>query len=391
MCKKGYPSMIKNFTVILLIVVFIFPLTIHPVHAETVLSKAVKVTFNGNDWTYPLALDDQGNLWATSISSRAYRKNLFPFRANFVKLESMGKVLDVSARFVVKEDGTVWAIEYEEAKEEDKDKWGLYTPTYVNQLPGLERIVKINGSGRSLFALDRDGKLWYAESFWRTHKSIPNPDGTYTVEREPMLVKNIDHIKDISNGIILKEDGTVWTWKCPRVCDFDKTIRTTSPEKIDGLENIVKAAGNWLGGFALKKDGTIWTWGSKSSSWDIKILGSTNSDGTPSQVEGLFDIVDFSYTNLFMVVKKDGTVWCMGETSPGLTYGSVNEKYPTLTRMEGITDASAVFQFSQPETMGIIKKDGSMLMWGEDYFGFFGTSMNYQPKPTRVELRSDTE
>lgn len=118
----------RNFIIVLVIAMLVIPFGVPSAWAkETATAKVVKVA--EGHMGLPSALDDQGNLWATSVSSRAYRKNFFQYRANFVKMESMGKVLDISSRFVLKEDGTVWAIEYEESKEQDKDKWGLYTPS----------------------------------------------------------------------------------------------------------------------------------------------------------------------------------------------------------------------------------------------------------------------
>lgn len=88
------------------------------VHAEekSPQPKAVQITDVGG---YPLVLDDQGNVWGMSISSLDYRKNIVPNRANLVKVENMNNVVSISGTAAIKEDGTVWTIEFANWREKN--------------------------------------------------------------------------------------------------------------------------------------------------------------------------------------------------------------------------------------------------------------------------------
>ncbi|WP_218096319.1 hypothetical protein [Paenibacillus solanacearum] len=119
----------------------------------------------------------------------------------------------------------------------------------------------------------------------------------------------------------------------------------------------------------------------------------------PFQVEGLSDIVDISLSysgDRLLALKKDGTVWGMGyfpKTHKQMIDSFQVRFYPEYYRepapIEGLTDADAVYTGNH--TNAVIKKDGSLWMWGYDLHGTFGQAQSFQPIPTRVELSPDTE
>ncbi|MEC0266811.1 hypothetical protein [Paenibacillus anseongense] len=350
-------------------------------------AKAVQITDVGGR---PYVLDDKGDVWGTSISSRAYRMDLIRDPAHLEKVDGLNKVTSIvatgSSAFALKEDGTVWNVEYvKSSNSAEKDKWGLYTPKLLTQVPKLKHIVKIE----PYMAVDKDGKLWIWEDIASSAKTGDWEKYFSSMQTEPVLANGIDHIKDLSGSTVLKDDGTVWTWECGlRGCDIFNVMRFNNPIQIQGLTDIVKLGqGTSPDQLALKKDGTVWIWGGGYLS-NPKFDGS-GIDEPPAPIEGLSDIIDISRGPEHIVaLKKDGTVWAMGYFPRD--YAHLNntldiENYRSLYQVEGLSDVTAVF--SGDRTDAVIKKDGSLWMWGYDWQGLYGPAWSFQLTPVQVEVK----
>lgn len=353
----------------------------------TVDARAVHITDVG---VLPYVLDDKGDVWGTSISSRAYRMDLIRDPAHLEKVDGLNNITSIVATgrtaFALKDDGTVWNVEYvESSTSAEKDKWGLFTPKLLAQVPKLEHIVKIE----PYKAVDKDGRLWIWEGI-ASFSKIGDWERFYSsLQTEPVLVNGIDHIKDLSGATILKDDGTVWTWECGlRDCNMFDVMRSNNPIQIQGLTDIVKLGhGSSADQLALKKDGTVWIWG-----WGN--LSSPKYDGSgidepPARIDGLTDVIDISIgTDHFLALKKDGTVWSMGYFPRDYTHFTSSmdiENYRPLHKVEGLSDVTAVFAGDKTDT--VIKKDGSLWMWGYDMQGLFGSNGAIQVSPIQVEVK----
>ncbi|MEC0227735.1 RCC1 domain-containing protein [Paenibacillus alba] len=351
----------------------------------TVGTKAVHITDVGN---LPYVLDDKGDVWGTSISSRAYRMDLIRYPGHLEKVEGLNKITSIAANgrtaFALKEDGTVWNVEYvESSTSAEKDKWGLYTPKVMAQVPKLENIVIIE----PYRAFDKDGKLWIWQGIPSFAKTGDWEKYYSNLQTEPVLVNGIDHIKDLTGATILKDDGTIWIWECGlRGCDMFNVMRSNNPVQIQGLTDIVKLGhGSSADQLALKKDGTVWIWGGGSLS-NPKYDGS-GIDEPPVPIDGLTDIIDMSINSDHMLaLKKDGTVWSMGYFPRDHVLDVGNKRnYRPLYQVEGLADVTAVF--AGYNTDAVIKKDGSLWMWGYDLHGLFGSEWSLQLSPVQVEVK----
>lgn len=350
-------------------------------------AKAVHITNVGG---LPFVLDDKGDVWGTSISSRAYRMDLIRYPGHLEKVDGLNKITSIVASgrtaFALKDDGTVWNVEYvESSTSAEKDKWGQFTPKRLTQVTNLQNIVIIE----PYRAVDKDGNIWIwkdTPSFWKT-----GDWETYfpSKQTEPVLVSGIDHIKDLSGATILKDDGTVWTWECGlRGCDMFNVMSSNNPIQIQGLTDIVKLGhGSSADQVALKKDGTVWIWGGGYLS-NPQYDGS-GIDEPPAPIDGLTDIVDLSITNEhILALKKDGTVWSMGYFPRDFAHVSnsiAKENYRSLYQVEGLEDVTAVF--AGYNTDAVIKQDGSLWMWGYDLEGLFGEEWGIQLSPVQVKVK----
>ena len=207
--------------------------------------------------------------------------------------------------------------------------------------------------------------------------------------------------------IILKSDGTVWTWganfngKLGVGLDQATMARTSVPVEVHGpgnlsyLNSIIAVMGGEIHNTALKSDGTVWAWG-----WNAFGQlgdGTTNEADIPVQV-GLNSVPPLtSVTKLggrtywTCAVKSDGTVWAWGMNQGGqMGNGTVNPQAgPQVTSPVQVNDSQAgghihgALQVSCGYTYGVaLATNGTVWTWGTGPNGELGngtTGFSYTP------------
>lgn len=148
------------------------------------------------------------------------------------------------------------------------------------QISSLNKITAIEIGRSYCLALKADGTVWY----WRLYPKLflqerRNPDYSFAGYAKiledapgweiPQKLSDLVNIVAISAGdekcLALKEDGTVWGWKCE---DDYRNNKPSKPLQIDKLNDVVAITTAPTGyGYhlALKKDGSVWAWGSNES------------------------------------------------------------------------------------------------------------------------------
>jgi alpha-tubulin suppressor-like RCC1 family protein len=139
--------------------------------------------------------------------------------------------------------------------------------------------------------------------------------------------------------VVLKSDGTVWTWGAnfggKLGIGETNTVHQASPVEVHGAGNVsylnsVKAVmGGETHNVALKSDGTMWSWG--LNMFGQIGNGTTNDAWTPVQtglgsVPPLTSVVKLGGRPYFtLAVKSDGTIWAWGMNRYGqMGNGTVN-------------------------------------------------------------------
>jgi alpha-tubulin suppressor-like RCC1 family protein len=207
--------------------------------------------------------------------------------------------------------------------------------------------------------------------------------------------------------IVLKSDGTVWTWganfngKLGIGIDPATLPRTSVPVEVHGagdlsyLNSVMAIMGGEIHNVALKSDGTVWAWG-----WNAFGQlgdGTTNQASTPVQV-GLNSVPPLTSVTMLggrtywnLAVKSDGTVWAWGMNQSGqLGNGTVNTLGgPQVLSPVQVNDSQAggdihsSLQVSCGYTYGVaLAPNGTVWTWGTGPNGELGngtTGFSYTP------------
>lgn len=155
------------------------------------------------------------------------------------------------------EDGQVWSLSMRYSFDG--------TTQVLGRVDQLQNIMMVDCNGQGGLALDRDGFVW-------KFSLDPASRQAGTAEK----ISSISGVKAIAGGgsapdttftLVLKKDGTVWTWGANDLYQLGigSTISSQVPVQISSLGNNVTAisAGSYQG-LALKSDGTVWNWGKVS-------------------------------------------------------------------------------------------------------------------------------
>ncbi|MEK8126475.1 hypothetical protein WMW72_00955 [Paenibacillus filicis] len=269
--------------------------------------------------------------------------------------------------------------------------------------------ITVSAFGASNIVHTSGGEVWY----WGGLFDISDGKHTYRDNR-PQIIKELKDTVSVQSSsvgpVVLKKDGTVWQWdidiKRKSQDKPDGIMEFKAPKQIEGLSNIVKISIS-NGSAAIDKDGAVWVWhpdyyytgphkltnitGAKdiSMNGDAKLLilkedGSvsewnsynnmqTNDNYTATPIKDLTGVVALSagQGRNHLVIKKDGTVWGWGNNyggSLGQPITTAAKELPTLierpTLVKSLTDVSSITT-SVGRTL-VLKKDGSLWVMGYD-------------------------
>ena len=186
----------------------------------------------------------------------------------------------------------------------------------------------------------------------------------------------------------IKTDGTLWSWGYNGEGNLghNNTIKYSSPVQVPGTTWSVASSGQKNAG-ALKTDGTMWVWGYNhygSIGDNSRIFRSS-----PVQVPGTtWSKIDVGRA-VTAAIKTDGTLWTWGINSEGAL--GLSQSYSTISGKSSPTQVGTDTTWKEIHVtlraMGAVKTDGTLWMWGQNYWG----SMGLNEGNSNTKLSSPTQ
>lgn len=229
-------------------------------------------------------------------------------------------------------------------------------------LPGVHDIVDAAVGTQHVLLLARDGMV-YA---WGRNNACEVGTGDGNSRKSPVPVAGLGNVRQIAaaegiSGAVLN-DGTVSMWGSGQNGLLAngaigwRTECAKHPVKVDGLSGVKKIALDGVNVIALREDGTVWGWGKNGGALGD---GSSEPRAHPVQMQGITNAVDIALNGDAAIVLADGTVRMTG--APPRT---------TPFKMADVANAVSVRRTTQTTIVRL--SDGTLLGWGNGYFGVLG-------------------
>ena len=201
---------------------------------------------------------------------------------------------------------------------------------------------------------------------------------TYAADSSKAKIKQI--AAGYQHTVILKEDGTVWTWGANsngQLGDGTTTNRR-EPVQVTEIEDVIQVAAKGNHTVALKSDGTVWSWGynlyGQLGNGSATVIG----EKVPVQAVDLDHVIQIaSGNNHTVALKSDGTVYAWGHNINGQLGDGTNANRHKPTQVKGLTDIIEIA--AGHEHTVALKSDGTVYIWGDNYYGQLGNG-TYEDK-----------
>lgn len=243
------------------------------------------------------------------------------------------------------------------------------------------KIIKVDAGKKYNIVLKDDGTVWS----WGDNTYGQLGDGTYTNRNYPVQVIGLSSIVTIDAGpyhcVAVKNDGTVWIWgknDSGQLGDGTYTNKST-PMKVAALSGIVDISCGKDFTIAVKNDGTLWTWGFISG---IGLSYNYNSV-TPINISSISNVTSVKAGEVHVLaLKSNGELWTWGRNDCGQCGdGSSNNKFEPVFIMSEVSSIGTGDTYSFA-----IKKNGTIWGWGRNTWGQLGNGKQNQFCYTPVQM-----
>jgi len=296
---------------------------------------------------------------------------------------SMGQWVSLA----IKQNGTLWAL----------GGWGnvAIAGNYVDRSSPVQigtntNWLRVSVGDSHALAVKTDGTLWA----WgqNTNGACGDPVGGGNSPKQVGTNTNWNLISaGVHTSLATKTDGTLWSWGSNNQgvlgLNLTSTQHRSSPVQVgtDTNWNLISNSTAYSPtAMATKTNGTLWAWGNNF----VGQLGLNDKTyrSSPSQVGSAtnWNNIDTAHRTS-LATKTDGTLWTWGRGAAGElginnTHSSVYYR-SSPGQVGGSTDWNLVS--IGVYTVGAIKTNGTLWMWGSNSYGQNGTGVN-KSSPTQI-------
>jgi alpha-tubulin suppressor-like RCC1 family protein len=218
----------------------------------------------------------------------------------------------------------------------------------------------------------QDGALGLNQGSSPTHIGISSP----TQIPGTTWSKNISRTSKFS--AVVKTDGTLWTWGNGGVgkLGLNSNTERSSPTQVG--TDTTWATGYQKSSFtdscmcAIKTDGTLWSWGYSGKVGHGQSLNPNANRSSPIQIPGTtWDTISGSYRG-FGAVKTDGTLWMWGQNFYGTLGQNANGNPGDRSSPMQIPGTTWSKISGDVQSFVALKTDGTAWAWGRSDKGQLG-------------------
>ncbi|HEY3364319.1 MAG TPA: hypothetical protein VGK74_04645 [Symbiobacteriaceae bacterium] len=313
----------------------------------------------------------------------------------------------------LKSDGSVWvwgSVEADLLGEGHTTK--ADTPSRVPSLSGVQSIA---AGAQGLVALKTDGSVWASHAI---AKEVPSQVGGLfggldtSLEWSPGVVPGLSNGYQVAAGgnffLVVKKDGTVWTWGsnwCNNAPGTEAALLKT-PVRVTGLPPVTTVAAGTCHALALRNDGTVWAWGIGTSgelgdgvihtASASPITGTSSGLGVkqgnpvpadyPTPVIGVWDVKMVAAGDRFsLAVGSDGSLWTWGRGDTGQLGTGLSENIPLRAPVFGLPKIGTAQ--AGGGHMVAVSTRGTVFAWGYNGTGQVGDgTFDTRREPVRIAV-----
>lgn len=312
---------------------------------ETLSNVKIEKIYAGINSVY--AIDSEGKVWSwgNSLLGIGSKPN------NFVpiQIDELNNIVELAVGltsvYALNKDGQVWSW-----GDNTYGQLGIDNTTEMNSPVKIEAladkvITSINAGKYTVFAIDKDGKLYG----WGSNEY--NILGLNTVNNKvPNLIKGLEDKfivsvvqNDHGSVLVIDGDGKVYSWGQNEYCilGHGNTDNLTEPKIIDyfnnnniAVRNIVTKAQSYSA-FAIDANGKLYSWGKNSFGY-LGLNGNLDSEqcqSVPAYVESL------SGNKIVYVEDADGNAYAVSNTGKIFAVGKSSNNRLGISNI----DRTAVF------------------------------------------------